>query len=411
MFVIDTTGSMWDDIAEAKANAAEIGQKVLSTNPDSRIGLVEYKDWDSPMYVNGESTAARVVVPLTKDFSIFNERLQALSADGGDEELPEDMLSGIALAQEANWSVPRTRDILVIGDQPAHDPECRTGLTLEALKARSSANSFTFGAEQWPRNPGGYSKDSSCLTPILGINRSANGENRMSRAIQVGSEDLASDNSQPIRISAVTNNPDMANSIKDLIDFTGGVVVSYQDAQSADAIITATANLESSPEAILSIPGFMAVGETVPMSGALSKVFVTGGMSATIDFGDGTVEKFESWDDLFDISHVYSTPGSYTVELRVFDSAGNVGIDRVDIEVMSEDGARVFDYALGEWSLSSYRTDAEPPVQSDDTSSFHGTSSLKSENIFSSLMKVLAVLSIFGGVISAIFSFLSSSRR
>ncbi|KAJ8372224.1 hypothetical protein AAFF_G00293430, partial [Aldrovandia affinis] len=110
-FVIDTTGSMRDDIAEAKRVAFSIidSKKGTRDEPSAYI-LVPFNDPG--------------VGPLTRttDSNVFKNRINGLTANGGGD-LPEMSLTGLQLALT---SAPRSSEIFVFTDAPAKDTHLRS---------------------------------------------------------------------------------------------------------------------------------------------------------------------------------------------------------------------------------------------------------------------------------------------
>lgn len=139
-FVIDTTGSMWDDIDKVKASATEIVNSVIG--PDSRIALTDYKDFGDYTY--------RADLPFTDDEATINKAIQSLSVGGGGD-FPESVYSGLMRTIQAEgidpWRKDANKVIILIGDAPPHDPEQNTGYTLntvvEAAKAGGVSTSLT----------------------------------------------------------------------------------------------------------------------------------------------------------------------------------------------------------------------------------------------------------------------------
>ncbi|KAJ8250178.1 hypothetical protein COCON_G00221000 [Conger conger] len=105
-FVIDTTGSMSDDIEEAKRVSFSIidSKKGTQDEPSSYI-LVPFND-------PGVGPLTR-----TRNSDIFKQRIDALSATGGGDT-PEMSLSGLLLALS---SAPASSEIFVFTDAPAKD--------------------------------------------------------------------------------------------------------------------------------------------------------------------------------------------------------------------------------------------------------------------------------------------------
>uniref|UniRef100_A0A8C6UA92 von Willebrand factor A domain containing 10, tandem duplicate 2 n=1 Tax=Neogobius melanostomus TaxID=47308 RepID=A0A8C6UA92_9GOBI len=115
-FVIDTTGSMSDDIAEAKRVSFEIIDKKRGTQQEpSAYILVPFND---------PSVGPLV---LTTDADKFKAEINKLSASGGGD-IPEMCLSGLQLALTA---APPSSEIFVFTDAPAKDADLKS--TVSAL--------------------------------------------------------------------------------------------------------------------------------------------------------------------------------------------------------------------------------------------------------------------------------------
>ena len=130
VFVFDTTGSMGDDIASAKAAAASLTNSMFALSSDTRVGLVEYKD-------HGDFFVSRTVQLLTSDRNPFTTGLNSLFASGGGDT-PEAVFSGLMQAfNHQPWRNGATKIAILIGDAPAKNPEPVTGYTLEAVAQRA----------------------------------------------------------------------------------------------------------------------------------------------------------------------------------------------------------------------------------------------------------------------------------
>ncbi|QGU07227.1 hypothetical protein COCCU_06445 [Corynebacterium occultum] len=138
VIVMDTTSSMRNEIAWAKEDARDIAQQVLSSHPDSRVGFVQYKDWASPM-PNGRGQLAGAVseLPLTRNAAEFTSVVASLRTDDpGNTSIPEAVYSGILVAVDQQpWRENVGRNIIVIGDAPADDPEYKTCLSKQDVIA------------------------------------------------------------------------------------------------------------------------------------------------------------------------------------------------------------------------------------------------------------------------------------
>lgn len=115
-FVIDTTGSMWDDIASVKANAISIinslfNKEDLSVN--SRVAVVGYND-----------PSVSTVQTFTSDKASALSAINSLGANGGGD-YPEMVYSGLLRALNGgigSWRKEATaRRIFLFGDAPGKD--------------------------------------------------------------------------------------------------------------------------------------------------------------------------------------------------------------------------------------------------------------------------------------------------
>ncbi|XP_034544761.1 von Willebrand factor A domain-containing protein 7 isoform X2 [Notolabrus celidotus] len=121
-FVIDTTGSMADDIAEAKRVSFDIIDRKRGTpqEPSAYI-LVPFNDPDFGPLLR------------TTDADVFKDNINRLSADGGGD-IPELCLSGLQLALTA---APPSSEIFVFTDAPAKDAHLKSTITalIESTKS------------------------------------------------------------------------------------------------------------------------------------------------------------------------------------------------------------------------------------------------------------------------------------
>lgn len=163
-FLSDTTGSMGGAIAAVKANANAIMTSVLSSAPDARFGVGNYKDFPSDEYCYQHQQN------ITSDTSAVSSAIGVWSADGGGDT-PEGQLYALTqIASEGvGWRADSTRIVVWMGDTPGHDPvpPAATGLAgnitegtataaLEAAGIRVIAVSVsTYGLNEDPTAYGG----------------------------------------------------------------------------------------------------------------------------------------------------------------------------------------------------------------------------------------------------------------
>jgi Mg-chelatase subunit ChlD len=113
LFIMDTTGSMGEEIQRLKATIEIINLNLssLAVRPQVRYGLVLYKD-------RGDEYVTRVV-PLTADLAGFQAELNKVEADGGGDT-PEDLQSALEEAMALDWNRKGIRLSFVITDAPPH---------------------------------------------------------------------------------------------------------------------------------------------------------------------------------------------------------------------------------------------------------------------------------------------------
>lgn len=114
LFIMDTTGSMGEEIARLKATIEIIYYNLASLKPapELRFGLVLYRD------VNDEYVTK--TVPFTADLLAFQKELDTVSAAGGGDT-PEDLQAALLDAMQAmSWNSAGIRLAFVVTDAEAH---------------------------------------------------------------------------------------------------------------------------------------------------------------------------------------------------------------------------------------------------------------------------------------------------
>ena len=112
-FVLDTTGSMAEEISAVRSTIHTVASKLANEQLDVRIGLVEYKD-------RGDDPVTRAY-PFSSNLSAFAASVDRIAASGGGD-YPEDMQAGLAAALDRlQWrSDAVARMVVVIADAPPH---------------------------------------------------------------------------------------------------------------------------------------------------------------------------------------------------------------------------------------------------------------------------------------------------
>ncbi|MCK5673194.1 MAG: VWA domain-containing protein, partial [Spirochaetales bacterium] len=115
LFVLDTTGSMGEEIQRLKATIQLIHLNLssLSTKPHLRFGLVLYKD-------DGGEEYRTKIVPLTDDLDRFQQELNMVEAYGGGDT-PEDLQAALEDSmKKMKWNIDGIRLAFIITDAPPH---------------------------------------------------------------------------------------------------------------------------------------------------------------------------------------------------------------------------------------------------------------------------------------------------
>lgn len=131
-FVLDTTGSMSEEIAAVKTTLAKVASTLDTNDLDVRVGLVEYKDRTDDFVTK--------VYPMSTDVGGFARRVRHLDASGGGDT-PEAMNEGFAKALSGlSWNdAAVARVVFVIADAPPHldySGDVSYSATMKAAAAR-----------------------------------------------------------------------------------------------------------------------------------------------------------------------------------------------------------------------------------------------------------------------------------
>lgn len=308
IFVIDTTGSMWDDIDSVKASASSIVDTITASGADYRIELVDYKDHPISPYGDPGDYPSRIDLGFSTNKTAIINAINSLSASGGND-WPEAVFSGLMSAINSPWRSDANKAIILMGDAPPHDPEPVTGYTMASVIA--AANNAGVAVPPPPNSINtaatatASSTDGAHIYPILvGFDYSA-------------------------RVT-----------FQQMADGTGGELFEAGNAsQVVDAILAALDAILKAPIADAGGPYAAGIGQTI--------VFDGGGSSDS----DGTIVRYQ-WDfesdGVFDAdsanptaSHAYPAAFAGIVTLRVTDNDGRTGTDTAQVEVGSSTGGLV----------------------------------------------------------------------
>jgi hypothetical protein len=112
-FILDTTGSMSEEIASVKSTIQTVARTLQSSQLQVRIGMIEYKDRSDPFVTKAYA--------FTSDLPAFAKKISGIEAGGGGD-MPEDMNAGVhAAITELEWSSQAVAKMaFVIADAPPH---------------------------------------------------------------------------------------------------------------------------------------------------------------------------------------------------------------------------------------------------------------------------------------------------
>jgi Mg-chelatase subunit ChlD len=112
-FVLDTTGSMSEEIAAVKETIHRVTSSLEGINVRVRIGMVEYKD-------RGDEYVTRIH-PMTTDIRRFAGEVSEVRASGGGD-MPESVNAGLhAAVADLEWQRDAVAKLaFLIGDAPPH---------------------------------------------------------------------------------------------------------------------------------------------------------------------------------------------------------------------------------------------------------------------------------------------------
>ena len=128
VFVIDTTGSMEDDINQVKEDMKVYLSELKNSFYDYRVAIVDYRDFPERTGYEEDYPYA-VHLDFTSDDEMIVDAINSLSLGyGGDEN--ETVYSALVDGlDELSWRRVSTKTAILMGDAPALDPEPYTGYT------------------------------------------------------------------------------------------------------------------------------------------------------------------------------------------------------------------------------------------------------------------------------------------
>ncbi len=122
VFVVDTTGSMGDEIAGVRDSIISFAGRLVANGQDVRYGGVEFGD------------DVRTSLPFTRSASEFSNWTAGLTATGGDDD-PENPLDAIVSSVESQtWRSDSQHIIVVLTDNTVHEADFVTPRTMESVR-------------------------------------------------------------------------------------------------------------------------------------------------------------------------------------------------------------------------------------------------------------------------------------
>ncbi len=129
-FLIDSTGSMWDDIDAVKDVSLTLVDDLEENYKDLRIAVVDYRDYPEDPYGASGDWITNVQTVFTSDVNAARAGINAIDADGG-ADWPEAVFSAVYRTLSGTgigaWRENAERRIILMGDAPGHNPEPWTG--------------------------------------------------------------------------------------------------------------------------------------------------------------------------------------------------------------------------------------------------------------------------------------------
>lgn len=299
-FVIDTTGSMGDDLDAVQASATQIVNSIAASGDDYRVAVIDFRDFPSAPYGGTSDYPARVALDFSTDQSAIINTINGLTIGWGNDT-PEAVYSGLMAGVNLPWRADAEKVIILMGDAPPHDPEPNTSYTSDSVIAAANA--------------GGTPMQSGFAAMALAASTTAT-------------------NGTPIGIHPIMigGDTDALAAFQQLADGTGGTL--FEASSAADvsgAVLDAINTTIQSPTADVGGPYQAAIGESITFDGLDS--FDPDGIITSYEWdfdGDGV---FDSVSTEPTATYTYTAAFSGSVTLRVTDNSGLSAIAMAQVDV------------------------------------------------------------------------------
>ena len=145
-FVVDTTGSMDDDIDNAKENMSNILDVLSQKTSDYRVALIDYRDYSSRTGYSYDYPY-KVQLSFTNNNEQIKNSIYSLDlGNGGDNE--ETVYSALIESSKLDWREDSKKVIIILGDAAPLDPEPETGYTYKDVAAALYASDISLDYEE-----------------------------------------------------------------------------------------------------------------------------------------------------------------------------------------------------------------------------------------------------------------------
>lgn len=149
MLLFDTSGSMNEQLEEAKKEIQEVIAHVNATLPDAQFGVAEVRDFGPSVYDPEESFPWKLDQPLTSSVTSVSNAINPLTASGGGDP-PESY--GRALWEtdtnpNVGWRAGARHIIVLIADNVPHDDNLDEGLPESAWAPEGRPAPWNTGEE------------------------------------------------------------------------------------------------------------------------------------------------------------------------------------------------------------------------------------------------------------------------
>lgn len=326
VFVIDTTGSMGDEIDGVRENVKALAESIAKAARSYRIALVDYKDGPD----QGDSYVARTDVDFTTDVSKFQAGADTLYADGGGDD-PESVYSGVEQALNLKWRDGVRKSVFIIGDAPGKDPEPASGLTQKDVIDKASSE----GVALYPLGRVGYYDDSSDTTAsAFGLPSSAPAVTTAGyRTTFMRPETIADDEAEDEK--PVVDTSSFEGFTKVLADATGGTYTQYTSEDFVNKLLDIVIKATQAPDVTVGVSNTFHTGEAVHLNATTNAREDDPVTEYDWNFGTGTPSgKFDATTKTGETTTTFNKAGTYTINVTVKTKSGVLGRGVLNIVVM-----------------------------------------------------------------------------